>query len=198
MAAPSTEGAGAATTDVAHVAKKKKTKKTKKRRKTTRKSRAPVQRGPCAGADTVPSVDVETAEKATVCLLNQERAAKGLGAVSANGDLSVAADRHAQDMVSKKYFSHDAPGGSDFVDRILRAGYVRPTSLGWLLGENLAWGSGALGTPRNIVESWMDSPGHRANVLKGEFENIGVAIVLGAPAAGVQNAATYASEYGRR
>ena len=62
------------------------------------------------------------------------------------------------------------------VDRILRARYVREDQ-GWTLGENLAWGTGSLSTPRGAVEAWMNSPGHRANLLKRRYRDVGIGIV---------------------
>ncbi len=193
-AVPATDGAGPTASDASHAATKK---KRKKRKKKTRNAAAPGAQG-CANADITPSTDVQAAEQASICLLNQERTSRGLGAVSANGELATAAERHAQDMVDRQYFAHDSLGGLNFVARILRTGYVG--ALGsWLLGENLAWGTGSQSTPRSVVNGWMNSPAHRVNVLKDGFQDIGVGIVLGAPTSGnAQNAATYASEYGRR
>ena len=69
---------------------------------------------------------------------------------------------------------------------------------GWTLGENLAWGSYQLATPKSIVRSWMHSPGHRANILNADFHEIGVGVVEGAPEPGVESAATYATSFGTR
>lgn len=153
----------------------------------------------CAGADSLPhDIPLSQARKATICLINAERRSRGLRGLRSNSRLARAARRHAADMVRNDYFSHDAPSGLDFVDRIVRADYVDPRSSRWLLGENLAWGSGALSTPRAIVRSWMGSPPHRANIVRRGFREIGVAVVPGAPVEGAERAATYASEFGRR
>ena len=97
-------------------------------------------------------------------------------------------------MVKDTFFEHTTPEGVTMVDRILRAKYVREDE-GWALGENLAWGTGSYGTPRGAVEAWMDSPGHRANILKRSFRDMGVGIVLGVP---VSDAAgtTYTVDFG--
>lgn len=81
-------------------------------------------------------------------------------------------------MVAHGYFSHDSMNGNSFVDRIRKAGYV-PARAFPSLGEDLAWGSGSLGTPREIVQSWMESPGHRANILNCDFKTLGVGVHFG-------------------
>ena len=82
------------------------------------------------------------------------------------------------------------------VDRILKADYVGDGE-GWMLGENLAWGTGSLGTPRGAMKAWMKSPGHKANILKRGFHELGVGIVAGVP--GSDDAgATYTVDFGVR
>jgi uncharacterized protein YkwD len=143
-----------------------------------------------------PSASIAAAKRATLCLLNAERRRHGLKRLHANRKLAVAGERHARDMVQKQYFSHDAPSGQNFAQRILKTSYV-PANAAWNLGENLAWGGGHMGTPRAIVRAWMASPGHRANILSRAFREIGIGIVPGAPVGGGHRAATYATEFGR-
>ena len=128
-----------------------------------------------------------------LCLLNAERAAKGLPALHANGQLGKAARAWANRMVAARFFAHEA-GSSTLLSRIKKTGYVRGT---WSLGENIAWGSGALATPQAIVNGWMHSPGHRANILRGKFKDIGIGIKLGAPGPGLSGGATYVTDFGR-
>jgi uncharacterized protein YkwD len=142
-------------------------------------------------------VSSATAKETTLCLLNRQRKAHGRRALKPNRRLARAARKHASDMVERNYFSHTAPGGVSFVDRIMRQDYVNPGE-GWTLGENLAWGSYQLATPKSIVRSWMHSPGHRANILNPKFREIGVGVVTGAPEPGTENAATYATSFGTR
>ena len=152
----------------------------------------------CAGAD-VSSNETSGSElrSATLCLLNRERRGRGLRGLRHNRLLALAATRHARDMVERRYFSHDSPGGRDFVDRLRLTGYVS-SSTPYAVGENLAWGTGGLSTPRSIVRSWMKSPGHRANILNRRFREVGIGIALGAPVSGHGSGATYASEFGSR
>ncbi len=138
-----------------------------------------------------------TVKRATLCLLNRQRKAHGRRALKPNKRLARAARKHARDMVERNYFSHTTPGGVSFVDRIMRQDYVDPGQ-GWTLGENLAWGSYQLATPKSIVRSWMNSPGHRANILNPRFREIGIGVVRGAPQPDTESAATYATSFGTR
>jgi uncharacterized protein YkwD len=138
---------------------------------------------------------LSAARSATLCLLNVERRRFNQRGLRSNHKLALAGQRHARDMVDNHYFSHDAPSGQDFVQRIMKTSYV-PAAASWSLGENLAWGDGSKATPRQIVRAWMASPGHRHNILTAGFREIGIAIVAGGPVAGLNAAATYATEFG--
>lgn len=153
----------------------------------------------CASSSADPhAVAYTSARNATLCLLNRERRKRGLRSLRYNRRLATAASRHAKDMARRGYFSHDSLDGRDFVDRIMRTRYIRGRRGGWSLGENMAWGSGELATPRSIVRAWMRSPGHRRNILNRRFREIGVALVLSAPVRNQGRAATYVTEFGAR
>ena len=98
-------------------------------------------------------------------------------------------------MVERGYFAHESPSRVSFVRRIEQTGYTRNAS--WTLGENLAWGSGRLATPVEVVKAWMASSGHRANIL-GRFSEVGIGSAAGAPVRRLEAAETYASEFGAR
>jgi uncharacterized protein YkwD len=149
----------------------------------------------CHNADVLPTAqNVALVEAAVLCLHNQIRAQHDLPALKLNAKLSRAADGHSSDMVSDGYFDHTAPGGSTFVDRILRAGYAKRTD-GWALGENLAWGTGDLSTASGVMNSWMASTGHKANILKRSYREVGIAIRLGVPSDDTVGA-TYTADFG--
>jgi uncharacterized protein YkwD len=163
-----------------------------------RKHRAPAKAQAaqeCANADLEATQDnLAEIRAAILCLHNQIRADNDLPLLRENKKLRKAALGHSRDMVRDRYFEHTTPEGVTMVDRILRARYVREDQ-GWALGENLAWGTGSLGTPRGAVESWMDSPGHRANLLKRSFRDVGIGIVLGVPVSDAAGA-TYTIDFG--
>jgi len=142
--------------------------------------------------------NVAAMARPTLCLINAERRARGLGALRSNPQLARAAAAHARDMVRRSYFSHTSRSGQSFLDRIRRRGYIRRASA-WTVGENLAWGAGPRSTPRSIVSAWMGSPGHRANILSRRFREIGVGITYGGPVRGdTPPVATYNTAFGAR
>jgi uncharacterized protein YkwD len=149
---------------------------------------------PCASTSSSPaSSNLGAMSSAILCLLNGERAAKGLPPLSSNGSLAKAAKGWANKMVAARFFAHETRS-STVLSRIKKTGYVRGS---WSLGENIAWGSGGLDTPRAIVNGWMHSPGHRANILRSKFKDIGIGIKLGAPGRGLSGGATYVTDFGR-
>jgi uncharacterized protein YkwD len=151
----------------------------------------------CADVEAMPVAgNLAIVEAATLCLLNGERADRGLAALTLNAQLAQAALGHARDMVEQGYFSHDSADGRSMTDRVRATGYI-PKDASWIVGENLAWGSGALATPRAIANAWMNSEGHRENILNGRFREIGFGIVLGTPKS-PDTGATYANEFGAR
>jgi uncharacterized protein YkwD len=151
----------------------------------------------CTGADTIPTAQsMAAAGAATLCLLNEERVQAGLNPVAEHATLTSASVAYAERLVRDRFFAHVAPDGSTVTDRLGAAGYL-PASGDWAVGENLAWGQDALATPRNIVAAWMASAGHRANILDGDFTEVGVGIVGGTPVDAARGA-TYTTEYGMR
>jgi uncharacterized protein YkwD len=153
----------------------------------------------CANTDVAPGPgNLDVVRAAILCLNNQERTERGLPPLKENAKLRDAAAGHSHDMVENRYFDHDSPAGSSMVDRILRAGYVRRNQ-GWSLGENIAWGTGQLATAAEIHKAWMNSAGHRANMLRRSFREIGIGITLGNPSVSPASAgATYTADFGVR
>jgi uncharacterized protein YkwD len=152
----------------------------------------------CGSSSAMPGEASKAAmSSATLCLVNAERTQRGLRPLKANRRLARAATGHAGDMVRRNYFSHDSLSGASFVDRIRRTGYLSGPRA-WIVGENLAWGSGDRSSPAAIVRAWMNSPGHRANILQRRFRQVGLGLVMGAPEQVDGPAATYATDFGAR
>lgn len=103
-----------------------------------------------------------------VALVNKERSAAGCGPLAEDALLNKAAQGHSDDMAARGFFDHTNPDGEDPGQRITAAGYRWST-----YGENIAQGQQ---TPEAVMESWMNSPGHRANILNCSFKDIGVGI----------------------
>ena len=135
--------------------------------------------------------------RATVCLINQRRASRGLRRLRLDRRLSKAAVWHTHDMVHRHYFAHISLNGNDIVARLRKSRYIKP-GFGWMVGENLAWGSGTSGTPREIVTAWMNSPAHRRNMLNRRYREIGIGVLVGAPQRVELPAATYTTTFGYR
>ncbi|WP_198389342.1 CAP domain-containing protein [Roseovarius faecimaris] len=115
-------------------------------------------------------------------LINEERAAVGAPPLRFNGDLNEASEDHSSWMLATDVFSHTGQGGSSAGDRIQQAGYELEGN--WTWGENIAWQSergdpGLEDDVRDLHESLMNSPGHRANILNPDFEEIGIGIERG-------------------
>ena len=152
----------------------------------------------CADADLLPAADnLSRVAASTLCLLNEERAAQGLRPVTENAALTRASRDYSQLMVDQRFFAHESPAGTDVVDRVIRAGYLSAGEGGWVVGENLAWAQGVLSSPRNVMKAWMESTGHRRNILSGDYEEIGVGVVLGTPVPGPAGA-TFTTDFGTR
>ncbi|MDA0181979.1 CAP domain-containing protein [Solirubrobacter phytolaccae] len=117
--------------------------------------------------------------EALLCLHNEERAGRGLPQLRENAKLRRAASGHSSDMVENGYFSHER-GDETFVDRIIAAGYTRRYD-GWSLGENLAWGTAELSTPKAMMQAWMNSAGHRRTIVNRSYREIGFGVRLGVP-----------------
>jgi uncharacterized protein YkwD len=120
-------------------------------------------------------------------LTNDERQKAGLGPLALSTELSDAAQEYSQVLATSGCFEHTCGAVPNFGDRALQAGYT-----GWsALGENIAAG---YPTAEAVVSSWMNSPGHRANILSAKFTEIGVGMVSGGGKFGTY----WAEEFGAR
>lgn len=152
----------------------------------------------CTATHTRPTAhSLAKVRRATLCLLNNERARHGLRPLRSSTRLWRAASRFSRDMTRRKFFDHVSPSGSTLVQRIERVGYMSPRSA-WCVGENIAYGTGGYATPATTVRMWMHSPGHRANILRGRFREIGIGIAVGVPMRGWSGGATYTTDFGWR
>ncbi|HVS28000.1 MAG TPA: CAP domain-containing protein [Solirubrobacteraceae bacterium] len=136
----------------------------------------------CAGATDAPvAANLAEIRSALLCLVNHERASRGLAALRENGALTRAAQAHTDDMVAHNYFDHTGPAGDTPYQRIFGAGYAGSND-SYAIGENIALGTGDEGQPINIVAAWMDSPGHRENILDPKYREAGMGVAAAVPA----------------
>ena len=147
----------------------------------------------CAAAAASPgaAISTRTLRGSLRCLVNAERGARGLAPLHRSRRLARAATWHAADMVTRRYFAHERPGWTL---------PIRMQAVGWTgtVGEAIAWGCGGSGTPRAILDSWLQSPPHRAIVL-GPYRRAGIGLAVGVPVAlACSRAGTWVLDAGRR
>ncbi|WP_020552764.1 CAP domain-containing protein [Embleya scabrispora] len=139
---------------------------------TTEASKPPAPTKPTTPVDTqkptTPAAPPSGPAAEVVSLVNQERAKAGCPALTVNTKLTAAALQHSQDMAAHANMSHTGSDGSGPGERITRAGYIWTT-----YGENVAYG---YSTPQLVMTGWMNSPGHRQNILNCSFKEIGVGL----------------------
>ena len=115
------------------------------------------------------ATDAAAVERALLDEVNRVRSAHGLPALRLDATLQRAARSHSDDMLRRGYFGHGS-----FAERLARFGARGPR-----LGENLAWGAGTAAAARHMVQRWLASPPHRANLLRPGFQRIGVGASVG-------------------
>jgi uncharacterized protein YkwD len=136
---------------------------------TTPPPSAPAERRPGQPPATDDSITAQ--ENRVVALTNAERAAAGCGELAVDERLRTAARGHSQDMATNDYFSHTSLDGSSPTDRARAAGYPGG------VGENIAMG---YRTPEDVMRGWMNSDGHRRNILNCRYLVIGVGLAYDA------------------
>jgi uncharacterized protein YkwD len=104
-----------------------------------------------------------------VALTNAQRVKAGCKPLKVDARLNLSAQRHSADMEKRNYFEHEDPDGHDFADREKAAGFVGDSG-----GENIAMGQTSAA---EVMNDWMNSPGHRRNILDCSFTLIGVGYV---------------------
>lgn len=142
---------------------------TPSRTRTAKPSTSAPQRKRTANTTAPKAPSAPTGRSAQVlALVNEEREKAGCGPLTANERLREAAEDHSADMAARDFFDHTNPDGTDPGQRITDAGYRWST-----YGENIARGQQ---TAAAVMDSWMNSPGHRANILNCDFKNLGIGI----------------------
>jgi uncharacterized protein YkwD len=134
------------------------------------------------GADAPRVSSEDRLESAVLDELNLVRLEHGLKQLRLNPRLTAAADHHSLEMVHSGYFGHESADGSHFAQRIKSFYRPRTARRPWTVGENLIWQARRL-TARAAVVSWLASHGHRENLLKPAYREVGISAVraLGAP-----------------
>jgi uncharacterized protein YkwD len=135
-----------------------------------------------------------TSQEATMgCMINFARARAGDSGLAPLATLDESSDDKANDLIQCDEFSHTACG-RPFTYWLEQDGYVQPGGC-WGAGENLAWGTGELGTVRSILTAWVHSPDHLANMLTASFDHFGVGMEVG-PLHGYPDAHVWVTHFG--
>jgi uncharacterized protein YkwD len=161
--------------------------------------RAGADEGSCERAVDAPrQASLNELRASMLCLVNRVRDSYGLDPLEENVALRRSATGHSNDMVSHGYFSHYGPAGSTVDSRVARAGYLVRVNI-YFIGENIGGGVGRrFGSPEAILQAWMHSPSHRANILDPAFHDLGIGVSRGYPGGGGARAATYTLDFGMR
>jgi uncharacterized protein YkwD len=154
----------------------------------------------CRAAGVRPNpTNAAVVDAATLCLIDQIRAAHGLRPLHANAELGAVAASQVTSMVRSNYFADVRPTGQTPMALVGSTRY-RAHAARIAVGQNIAWGTGRYATPAHIVAEWMASPAHREIILDGEFHDAGTGVTPALPSvlgAG-HNGALYAIELGVR
>ena len=136
------------------------------------------------------------ARQAVLCLVNEQRKDAGLKPLERSKKLQKAAQRHNDRMVGTGCFAHECAGEAGLDIRLESVDYLGGGLSSWAYGENIAWGMQDQATPRAIVGAWMDSAGHRANILSRSFREIGVGFSAGTPSSQKDPGGIYTTDFG--
>jgi uncharacterized protein YkwD len=132
--------------------------------------------------------------RAMRCMTNFARRQRGVPPLTPVHALERAGLEKSADMIRCDEFSHEACG-REFTYWMQRFGYLQGPCVG--AGENIAWGSGRLGTVRSIFTAWIHSNGHRTNILSGSFHDFGIGLRIGR-LEGTSGAHVWTQEFGSR
>ncbi|HSV32886.1 MAG TPA: CAP domain-containing protein [Pyrinomonadaceae bacterium] len=124
-----------------------------------------------------PSLNEATAiEKRAFELINEARQSKGLSLLTWDPELCLMARAHSQDMIQRRFFSHETPDGRDTTDRAHAIGIAHFQ----ILGENIAYNQGFEDPGAFAVERWLLSSSHRANILNPQFQASAIGVSVAA------------------
>lgn len=150
--------------------------------------------GTCGTAADQLGLDLATAESAMQCLTNYARTQDGLAPLALNTTLNAAGAAKLKSDVTCGDFTH-TPCGQPF-DKVF-ASYVQGAT-SYRIGENIAWGTGNFGTPRQTMNGWLHSAGHRENILTASYAELGIGYLASQNFLGYSGATLWSQEFGVR
>jgi uncharacterized protein YkwD len=153
---------------------------------------------PCLDTQLIPTPEnLQLIREATLCLIDQERARNNELPLRPDARLEQTAQRHSELMVAEDYFAHVTPAGETPAQRFKAAGCIPSQRVGYVVGENIAWGTLGLATPQAMVDAWIASPEHLANILEASYWDTAIGVAIGVPASfsGGAPGATYTEDF---
>ncbi len=139
------------------------------------------------------SISLNAYEARSYELHNQTRESANLATLCVSEILTQAARSHSLEMIDKGYFDHNSYNGESYSARLESFGYNSYEQV----GENIAWGSGSLASPENIFQGWMESSGHRENILNPDYREVGIGTASG-ECEGYSGCTMYTADFGLR
>src|SRR5262249_7581891 len=140
------------------------------------------------------SLSQSAAQQSMLCLTNWARTKSGLPALQLNATLNAAGNSKLASDVECGQFSH-TPCGNPFSD--VFAAYLSGGN-GYPIAETISWGTGHYGTPRETMDGWLKSPGHRENILTAAFRDLGIGYIANQNFQGYSGATLWSQEFGTR
>ena len=150
-----------------------------------------------ASAVPADAFDRRANERTMLRLINEARTQRGLAPVRRVAALRRAALSHSRDMLRRDYFAHSSLSGASVSSRTRRAGYGLSGCSRWSVGEVIAWGKAARGTPESVFRRWMRSRSHRRIILGARWRDAGIGCARGAYK-GLPGVIMYTVDVGRR
>lgn len=150
--------------------------------------------GTCGAAESQLGLPHAVAEQTMLCFTNYARARSGLVPLQLNAALTAAGDEKLGKNVSCGEFSHtpcSEPFTTVFADYLIGAA-------SYSIGENILWGTGSYGTPREAMNGWLHSTGHREDILTPSFRELGIGYLTGQTFQGRSGVTLWSQEFGTR
>lgn len=148
-------------------------------------------------------LEISGAERELLELHNEVRAEHGAPELCYQENLAGAAEGHSEDMLERDYFAHESPDGREPAARMLDAGYGQDGYRSWQVAENLYKAEGTGAAPgreaiEGAVEGWLESPGHRENLLDPGLREVGSGVASTGFAGTPEKTALYTTNFGTR
>lgn len=150
--------------------------------------------GHCAKTDS-DLYSVAEQERGMRCLINYARKKAGKSRLRADAKLKRSARSKLNDLFKCQVFEHAPCKGKGVFSGLKQSGYTKGCK-SWEAGENLAWGTGAKSSPREIMRAWLHSTPHRRNIMRGGWQEQAVSLRIG-KFVGQDSAAVWVSHFGR-